>query len=59
MALNLIYFYDSPGSSDPGRICHETSGVVVSGGTTAQVESAAQYLSDLDNEMSGTEVVVG
>ena len=30
---NIIYFYDSPGSSDTGRIVHETSGVNVSGGT--------------------------
>ena len=46
---NLIYFYDSPGASDPGRIVHETSGVVVSGGTDYRNKSTIHLCPGDDN----------
>ncbi len=61
--MDALKIGECEGYASSGVIMLTTNGeheiVVVSGGTTAQVESAAQYLSDLDNEMSGTEVVVG
>ena len=47
---NLIYFYDSPGSSDPGRIVHETSGVNVSGGTDFRNRSTIHLCPGDDND---------
>ena len=47
---NLIYFYASTGSSDAGRICHETSGVVVSGGTDYRNRSTLHLCPGDDND---------
>ena len=46
---NLIYLYACTGSSDPGRIVHETSGVNVSGGTDFRNRSTIHLCPGDDN----------